>query len=281
MAGRTVSRYTALMGGDSSFTGNIPELYQRHLVPLLFQPWADVIAERIASLGPSTILETAAGTGVVTASLSRACPDARITATDLNSAMLETARRTIGETQQVEFVTADALDLPFADQSFDASASQFGIMFYPDRVRGYAETRRVLKDGGTMIAATWGSLDDNPVSKLLNDALARAFPADPPAFLARTPFSYFDVETIVDEAERGGFTGVVVESVTLPHPPAPIEDAVIGLCLGSPLRAELEERGPDGIERALAAGREALNALADGDGRVRSTMTAIIITATR
>src|SRR6476661_1563976 len=196
-----------MTAGDTAFTGNIPELYQQNLVPLLFAPWAALLARRVASVGPGRILETASGTG------------------DLNAAMLEVAREQVPSSVKVDFVVADACALPFDDLSFDAAASQFGIMFYPDRVKGYAEAARVLKPGAPLVAALWGSLDENPVSAVIQQAMESAFPADPPRFLRRTPFSCHDADRVIAEAEDGGFELMSVERVTLPHPRMPATTA--------------------------------------------------------
>ena len=264
---------------DTDFTGPIAGLYQRHLVPLLFQPWADLIAEQAAAMAPTQIVEMAAGTGVLTAALAARCPDAQITATDLNPAMLDFARGAIPGGTKVTFAPADACDLPFEDGRFDLACSQFGIMFYPDRVKAYAEAARVLRSGGTMIAAVWGSLVENRVSEALQQAMEATFPADPPRFLARTPFGYHDADIIVGEAKDGGFKQVSVERITLRHPRVPLVSAVEGLILGSPLRGEVEAHGPGATRLALDAANRALADLADGAGLIDATMTALLITA--
>jgi ubiquinone/menaquinone biosynthesis C-methylase UbiE len=123
---------------DSLFAGSIPGLYHRYLGPLLFQPYAEEVARRALRLSPQRILETAAGTGIVTAELHRALPDAEIVATDLNPAMLELAAEHVSS-DKVGYQAADALDLPFADASFDLVVCQFGAMFYPDKVAAIAK----------------------------------------------------------------------------------------------------------------------------------------------
>ena len=120
---------------DTAFAGSIPGLYDRYLGPLLFEPYAAVVAERAKALAPGRILETAAGTGIVTAALHAALPDAEIVATDLNQAMLDVAADRI-QSDKVSFLAADAQQLPFDDESFDLVACQFGVMFYPDKVLG-------------------------------------------------------------------------------------------------------------------------------------------------
>ena len=74
---------------DTVFAGSIPAMYDRYMVPLIFRPYAELVAAKAKTLGPGRILETAAGTGVVTEALHRALPDAQIVATDLNQAMLD------------------------------------------------------------------------------------------------------------------------------------------------------------------------------------------------
>ena len=136
-----------MSGADSLFTGSVPALYDRCLGPLLFVPYARDIAARAALLRPGRVLETAAGTGIVTEALAAALPDAEIVATDLNQAMLDIAGAR-GLPARVNFQAADAQALPFPDSSFDLVVCQFGAMFFPDRVGAYGEARRVLRPGG-------------------------------------------------------------------------------------------------------------------------------------
>src|SRR5215210_6910100 len=80
---------------DTLFAGSIPGLYDRYLGPLLFQPYAEEVGRRVRTLLAGHVLETAAGTGIVTAELHQALPDAEIIATDLNPAMLDVAAQRI------------------------------------------------------------------------------------------------------------------------------------------------------------------------------------------
>src|SRR6185503_7079387 len=129
------------------FAGSIPRLYDTYLVPLIFEPYATDLANRLRSRPLSRVLEIAAGTGVVTRALASALPGSvAIVATDLNQAMLDHAAA-VGTKRAVEWRQADAMQMPFGDAMFDAVVCQFGVMFFPDRGKAMAEIRRVLAPG--------------------------------------------------------------------------------------------------------------------------------------
>src|ERR1700682_5314092 len=137
-----------MVATDKVFSGSIPEIYDQFLVPLIFESYALDLATRLAQTAPRDVLETAAGTGVLTRAIaSRLAAHARIVATDLNQPMLNHAAAQ-SQDGRIEWKQADALALPFQDQSFDVVACQFGVMFFPDKIQGYKEARRVLKPAG-------------------------------------------------------------------------------------------------------------------------------------
>ncbi|MEJ7576761.1 MAG: methyltransferase domain-containing protein [Pyrinomonadaceae bacterium] len=105
---------------DKVFAGSIPKLYDSYLVPLIFEPYAADLANRLSSRTLSRVIEVAAGTGVVTRALAAALPDSvSIVATDLNQAMLDQASA-VGTKRAVEWRQADAMQLPFPYETFDA-----------------------------------------------------------------------------------------------------------------------------------------------------------------
>ena len=141
---------------DKVFAGSIPELYERFMVPLIFEPYAVDLAGRLAKTGPSDVLEIAAGTGVLTRAMASRLPaQARMVVTDLNQPMLDHARSRLAADGRIAWRQADALALPFEDRQFDAVACQFGVMFFPDKIKGYREARRVLKPGGHFFFNVW------------------------------------------------------------------------------------------------------------------------------
>ena len=261
---------------DTKFAGSIPGLYDRYLGPLLFQPYAEEVTRRAAALRPRRILEIAAGTGIVTDAMARSMPDAEIVATDLNPAMLDVARGRVARAN-VRFQDADALDLPFDDGSFDAVVCQFGVMFYPDKVKGNAEARRVLRDGGAYIAVIWDRIDKNPASEVASDAVAALYPKNPPSFLARTPFGYANPQWIERDLRAAGFADIRIDTVALNGAAVSAHDAATGLVAGCPLGAEVQERDPDGLQAAVDAAAEALGPLED-DGSI-TRLSAYIVTA--
>jgi SAM-dependent methyltransferase len=260
---------------DTVFAGSIPELYDRCLGPFLFEPYADDLAARAAALRPRRILETAAGTGIVTAALARALPEAEIVATDLNPGMLGVAAAKV-VSPHVSFAPADAQSLPFPDGAFDLVVCQFGAMFFPDRVAAYREARRVLAPGGAFLFNVWDRLDANPASQTIADSVAALFPDDPPGFLARVPFGYHDKARVEADLRSAGFAAIEAETVAKRSRGA-ARDVGPGLCQGSPLRAEIAARAPDRLDEASDAALSALIRL-HGDP-VDAAMSAHVFTA--
>lgn len=263
---------------DAVFSGSIPALYDRYLVPMLFVPYAQDLAARTAALGPRRILETAAGTGVVTEAIARAVPDAEIVATDLNQAMLDLAAVRI-TSPRVEFRQADAQLLPFPDSSFDALVCQFGVMFFPDRIAAYREARRVLKPGGWFLFNVWDGLAENPVSQMVATSVAALFPDDPPGFLGRVPFGYHHKSRIEEDLRAAGFEHIEAETVPKRSRIGSAGEAAIGLCHGTPLRAEIEAHGSGCLEEATQTVAAALAGLGGPDGGLDVPMSAHVFAA--
>ena len=262
---------------DAAFTGSVPVIYESYLVPLIFEPYADDLVKRLAPRKPKRVLEVAAGTGVVTRAMSAALPGTTITATDLNPAMLDQAKA-VGTKGKVEWQQADALQLPFPDASFDAVVCQFGVMFFPDKVKGHAEARRVLKPGGVYLFNVWDKIEANEFPDVITQALAQYFPKDPPRFLPRTPYGHHDRAVITREVAAAGFKKTDIATVPVRcHASQPSIPAV-AFCQGSPLRAEIEARAPGGLQAATDAATAAL-ARRFGAGQIDSKIQAVVVTA--
>src|SRR3972149_6929979 len=191
---------------DKVFSGSISKLYETFLVPLIFEPYAADLANRLASRSLTRVLEIAAGTGVLTRTLASVLPDSvSIVATDLNQPMLDLASA-VGTKRPVEWRQADAMQLPFQDGTFDAVVCQFGVMFFPEKAKALSEAHRVLHPGGVLVFNVWDRLEENEFADTVTAALASLFPEDPPRCLARTPYAYHEHASIERDLVSGGFT---------------------------------------------------------------------------
>lgn len=239
---------------DRLFTGSIPQLYDDYMVPLIFEPYAADIASRVAMFQPWSVLEIAAGTGVVTRYLANAlAPDVRIVATDLNQAMIDRAVA-VGTSRNVEWRQADAMQLPFLDESFDVVVCQFGAMFFPDKPKAFSEAKRVLRVGGAFIFNVWDTIDQNEFAAAVTFSLEQMFPDDPPRFMVRTPHGYSDTAAIAQHLVEGGFDQrPVITTVTAKSSAASANIPAIAYCQGTVLRSEIESRDSSRLVEATNA----------------------------
>jgi SAM-dependent methyltransferase len=250
---------------DSAFVGSIPEIYESLLVPLVFAEPARHLAAAVLAAEPGEILETAAGTGVLTRALvAGGAPS--ITATDLNQAMLNAAAATCSSVA-VRWQVADALELPMPDQAFAAVVCQFGVMFFPDKSRGYAEALRVLRPDGAFFFTVWDRIEANPVWNIVSDALNAASPVAV-QFLRRTPYSYFEPDLIRQDLQAGGFELITVDRIGGSSESTAV-DAARAVCEGTPLRTELEQHPTLSLKDATAIAADALRT-EFGDGTFRA-----------
>jgi ubiquinone/menaquinone biosynthesis C-methylase UbiE len=264
---------------DKLFAGSIPEIYDRFLVPLIFDSYAFDLAGRLAKTDPRDVLETAAGTGVLTRAIAARLPaDARLVATDLNRPMLDRAQARQADDRRITWQQADALALPFEDRSFDVVACQFGAMFFPDKIQGYREARRVLRPGGRFLFNVWDGISQNEFADTVTEALAALFPHDPPRFMARTPHGYHDVERIREELSAAGFADISVDAVEGRSKAASPRDAAFAYCQGTPLRTEIEARDASRLEDATNRATEAL-VRRFGNGAIEGRIRAFVIAA--
>jgi ubiquinone/menaquinone biosynthesis C-methylase UbiE len=264
---------------DKVFAGSVPEIYDRLMVPLIFEPYATDMASRIAVAKPHDVLETAAGTGVLTRALAaQLAPNVRITATDLNQPMLDQAAARQSEPNRITWRQADALALPFADRSFDIVACQFGAMFFPDKVQGYREARRVLRPDGQFWFAVWDEIATNEFADVVTETLAGLFPQDPPRFMARTPHGYYDTGLIRKQLNEAGFSSVSIEAIDHRSKAASPREPAVAYCQGTPLRNEIEARDKSRLEEATNKCAEAI-AGRFGNGMVDGRIRALVISA--
>jgi ubiquinone/menaquinone biosynthesis C-methylase UbiE len=264
---------------NAQFKGSIPELYDRELGPVLFEPYARDLARRVDVATGARVLEVACGTGIVTRRLRERMPkDATLVATDLNEAMLDVARKRLADLDGIEWKVADAQELPFDDGAFACVVCQFGIMFVPDKDRAAREAHRVLAPGGRIVLNSWDAIERNAFMRVAHETITALYPEDPPTFY-RVPFGYADPDEIRALLERNGFTDVTVENVKVEARAAAAHAFARGLVEGNPVSLAIEERGGT-LPPVVAAIAQKLTAEFGADPIV-STFQAWVATGTR
>jgi SAM-dependent methyltransferase len=186
----------------------------------------------------------------------------------------------MGTTRPVEWRRADAMQLPFADETFDAVVCQFGWMFFPDRAQAFAEARRVLAPGGVLVFSVWDRIEDNEFADVVTEALASLIPHDPPRFLARTPHGYHERHAVERDLAAGGFTKRAhIDTLAQRSRAEAASMPAIAYCQGTPLRNEIEARNTS-LETATNVAAEAI-ASRFGAGPVDGKIQAHVVTIER
>ncbi|HEU4417838.1 MAG TPA: methyltransferase domain-containing protein [Planctomycetota bacterium] len=263
-----------------AFTGSVPPIYDRHLGPVIFAPYADDLSARLRPRANARVLEVACGTGIVTSRLLARLPDAgRLVATDLNQGMLDHARTRVPADPRLELRVADAQQLPFPDASFDHYVCQFGVMFFPDKAGALREAARVLAPGGEVLLNTWGTMAQNSFARIGHTTIAGFFAKDPPTFYL-TPFGWNDQDTIRAVCETAGFASVQIDVVDRSATAVSAADFAIGIVRGNPIAVAIQERLGDAHERVIAAVAESL-AREGGDRPWRGQLRALVVRAVK
>jgi ubiquinone/menaquinone biosynthesis C-methylase UbiE len=262
----------------ASFIGDIPEYYDCGLGPHYFVDYADDLTKRVAATNPTKVLEIAAGTGIVTRMLRDALPQAtELIATDLNLPMLEAAKRKFKSDEVIQFLPADATQLEFSDEIFDAVVCQFGVMFFPDKDKSYREVYRVLQPDGHYIFNVWDSWEFNPSARVANDTIATFFPDDPPTFY-QVPFSCHAIDPIKASLLAAGFNQISAHVISLNKVVPQMGIFAKGLVFGNPVIGQIRERGTTNPDEVLAAVYSALRK-AFGDDPSSIPLQAIVVSA--
>ena len=236
-----------------SFTGSIPEHYDRFLGPVIFTDYAAEMAALVAARSPRRVLETAGGTGIVTRAMRDRLPAATtLLATDFNPPMLDVARGKFRSGEAVEFRQADAIALPFPDGSFDAVVSQFGLMFFPDKPASFREAHRAVTQGGHYFFSVWDSHEYNAFGRLAHENIARFFPSEPPPFYL-VPFGSHAIDPIKAEVLRAGFRRLHIHVAGRDQVVPNLHDFARGLVYGNPTIDQIRQRGGVDPERVVDA----------------------------
>ena len=243
----------------AEFIGDIPANYDTGLGPNLFTDFGDRLTSAACKGACTRVIELAAGTGIVSRKLRDSLPrQSSLLVTDLNAPMLDVARRKFADGENVEFATANAMDLGFADASFDLMVCQFGVMFFPDKPASFREAARVLKPGGRYIFNAFSGMHENPYSLIAYGVPAQFFAGEPPSFY-KVPFHYGNPEDVRKDLHAAGWTDVQHETIRLRKRIADPEAFARGLVYGNPLIDEIRNRGGVDPEAVASTVLRALN----------------------
>jgi ubiquinone/menaquinone biosynthesis C-methylase UbiE len=229
------------MSSVSAFAGSVPANYEKYLGPFLFEPYALDLMKRLQNRKVKNVLELACGTGRVTKHLLNLVPqDGQLVASDLNPDMIAIAKEKVPD-QKIDWQVIDAQELPFSNNSFDTIVIQYGVMFFPDKLRAFSEAHRVLEAGGLMLFNSWDSLHHNPAIEIMHNLLQSEFGDAAPNFLEQGPYSFSDRKLMRQLLEDAGFSDIRLETVQIMSRYDNADVVVKGFCEGSPLAAYLKD----------------------------------------
>lgn len=251
------------------------EVYEEFFVPALFRGWTDRVADAAEVAPGDRVLDVACGTGVLARTvIGRVGPAGRVIGLDPNEGMLEVARRA---SPDVEWREGVAEDLPFEDECFDAVVSQFGLMFFEDRVAALREMRRVLRPGGRAAVAVWDALERTPGYYAMVELLREEF-GDEPADALCAPYDLGDRDRLSALLEAAGWETATIETLDGEARFESLETWVHTDVYGWTL-SDLLDQGQYQRLRDAAQGR--LQKFVRADGRVRFDAPAHLVTSVK
>jgi len=264
---------------DSAFMGSISRAYDNYLGPILFEPFAQDMADRLPATTVQAVLELACGTGRYSKWLRRNLPkEANLICSDLNPDMLSIAQEhMIG--QQVDWKIVDMQAISFPDQSFDFVTSQFGVMFPPNKLKAFTEVYRVLRPSGLFLFSTWDKIRYNGFADIGNRIVKQYFPDNPTAFY-ESPFCLHNAMEVRDLLEEAGFTDVKITMVRKKGIAESVSNAARGLIEGNPIYLAIMDRDPALLETIQNATEKALTE-AYGDNPMVSPLQAWVFEAVK
>lgn len=256
-------------------TTSAADVYEQFFVPALFGEWGPRLCAAAAVTPGQSVLDVACGTGVAArAAAQRVRDGGRVTGLDRNEGMLDVARRLAPE---IDWRSGLAEALPFEDASFDAVLSQFGLMFFEDRVQALREMWRVLKPGGRLAVAVWDTAASSPGYASMLALLRRLFGA-PAAEALQAPFVLGDPDELKALFAEAGLDHAAIDTQVGTARFASIEAWVHTDVKGWTLADMIDEAQ---YARLLTAAKRELAVYAGRDGRVAFPAPAHIVSATK
>jgi SAM-dependent methyltransferase len=237
---------------------------------ILLKPIADALIDRAKPKAGERIIDVGCGNGATSIAFAQKVgPSGHVLGVDVSGPMLALARASAPQGLPVEFALADATVYPFDPESFDLLASRFGVMFFAEPARSFANLRKALRPSGRLAFACWREPRDNPFFMAPLQAVYKHVPKLPPQGPEDPgPFSFASearVQRILGEA---GFTGIAMEPHHLALDVANgrgLDAAVQSALEIGPASRALEGQPPELRAAATNSIREALAAFAKGE----------------
>ncbi|MDO3628413.1 class I SAM-dependent methyltransferase [Mucilaginibacter sp. BT774] len=259
------------------FTNNDAENYDHYLGPLFFEPYGRYTASQIDAAYVSSVLEIACGTGRVTRHLRKVLPPGvKLFATDISADMLQIAKRELNN-NGIIFQVEDAQKLSFADDSFDVVICQFGVMFLPDKKKGFEEILRVLKPGGKFIFFTWDDTMKVPVFKALIDDLVLPYFRDEDTTRFKVPFAMNNPKILGNMITDAGFKHAETKVISLKSGITSPDFVVDGFFRKHPLGREIMTKAPSEFELVAQQLHDKIVKLSD-NGQTPFQLSALMTT---
>jgi SAM-dependent methyltransferase len=237
------------------------------LLDRVFAPFADLLVEAAGTLPARRVLDVGCGTGATTRAIARSLGAAgRVTGLDISEPMIAAARaRAERDRVPVELIVADAEAHPFEPRSFDLIVSRFGVMFFADPVRAFANLRRAARDGAALRVLAWRGAAENPFMTTAERAAAPLLPNVPP----RRPdepgqFGFADPQRVRRILEQSGWSEIDIRPIDVACA-FPERDLVGYFTRLGPVGRLLGEADAATRERAIATIRPAFDSYVHGD----------------
>jgi SAM-dependent methyltransferase len=251
------------------------EVYESCFVPAIFGAWAGRVTDAAVVKPGDRVLDVACGTGVLAReALGRVGREGHVVGLDLNEGMLAVAGRT---EPGIEWRLGDAASLPFEDGRFDVVVSQFGLMYFPDRVAALREMWRVLAPGGRLAVAAWAALDRARGFQILVDIAVRECGREAADVLA-APFVLGDRAELAELFGSGGIAGADVALHEGSVRFASVQEFIRVEVKGSPLAGSLSD---DAMRTLVEESEKALAEFVAPSGEIIMPIDAHIVTASK
>ncbi|MFJ3224585.1 class I SAM-dependent methyltransferase [Streptomyces sp. NPDC086783] len=182
----------------------------------LFRPLEELLVESVAAAPGDRVLDVGCGTGSTTLAIARRLgPSSRCVGLDISEPVLGAAReRAEREQAPVSFILGDAQEHAFDPGAFDAVVSRFGVMFFPDPVRAFANLRQAAADDALLRAIAWRGPEDNPFMTTAERAAAPLLP-DLPVRRPDEPgqFGFADADRVSSVLRESGWSDVDIRPI--------------------------------------------------------------------